>query len=433
MTQRHLTAAIFTHLRFGRLTNAVSVLFSSPVPFDIALYSILFQICGSNKAIIEARKVESHLVSFSPNPPIFLLNRAIEAYGKCACLADARELFDEMPKRERGSWNAMIIAYSRNGYPEKSIGLFYRMHASGVFSSQITFASILGSCASLLALCLLRQVHGLIVKYGFCGNVILESSLVDGYGKCMKMSEARRLFDEIQTPNDVAWNIIIRRYLEANEGKQAVVMFKNMVGTDVMPLSFTVSNTLVACSSMGRLKEGVQIHGYAIKISVELDEIVSSSLIDMYVKCSDVGSASIIFNHPSSKNIFNLTSMLSGYSHLGRSREARVLFDEMPERGTATWNAMLACYVRAFLWEEALNFTFLMLQETREVDHITLGLILNICSSISDVQLGKQVHAYVYRHEFYSKVMVGNALLDLYRKCGFLKYASHWFLEMIHH
>ncbi|CDP11975.1 unnamed protein product [Coffea canephora] len=429
---KNLTAAILNHLRLGRTSKAVSILFSSPVPFDFSLYARLFQLCASSRAIVEARKVESHLVTFTPNPPTFLLNRAIETYGKCGCLADARELFDEMPRRDGGSWNAMITAYSHNGCPGKALDLFSHMHKSGIYASEVTFSSVFGSCASVLALWLAKQVHGLIVKYGFCGNVILESSLVHVYGKCGMMSESRRMFDEIENPNSVSWNVIVRRYLEMKEGEQAVLMFSKMVRVKVRPLNHTVSNALVACSSIHGLKEGVQIHGYAIKINLEVDEIVSSSLIDMYAKCGDMESASLMFKLPSSKNLIAWTAMVSGYGMSGKIREARELFDEMPERSMVSWNAMLSGYTHFSKWNEALDFLSLMLKETRAVDHVTLGLVLKVSSAIMDIELGKQVHGYVYRHGFYCNLLVSNALLDMYGKCGNLRCARVWFYAISH-
>ncbi|KAL3513764.1 hypothetical protein ACH5RR_026481 [Cinchona calisaya] len=429
---KSLTATILNHLRFGCVTKAVSILFSSPVPLDFSLYARLFQICASNKAIVEARKVESHLITFNPSPPTFLLNRAIETYGKCGCLADARELFDEMPRRDGGSWNAMITAYSQNACPEKALDLFRDMNKSGVFASEVTFSSVLGSCASVLALWVAKQVHGLILKYGFCGNVILESSLVDVYGKCGMMTESRRMFDEIENPNNVSWNVIVRRYLDMKQEKQAVLMFSEMVRMKVRPLNHTVSNALVACSSVHGLKEGIQIHGYAIKINLEVDEIVLSSLVDMYTKCGDMESALVMFELPSSKNLITWTSLMSGYAMSGKIREARELFNEMPERSLVSWNAMLTGYARASKWDEALDFVSLMLKETKAVDHVTLGLVLKVSSATRDIELGKQVHGYVYRHGFYCNVLVGNALLDMYGKCGNLRCARVWFYQISH-
>ena len=425
-----LTNTLFTHLKAGRLQKAISILFAAPIPVSYSFYARLFQICASNRAIVEARKVESHLVTFSPKPPVFLLNRAIEAYGKCGCLVDARELFEEMPQRDGGSWNAMITAYAQGGFPEKALLMFSDMNRSGVYASEVTFASVLGSCGALLALCLSRQVHGLIVKYGFCGNVILESSLVDVYGKCQVINDAQRMFNEIKNPTAVSWNVIVRRYLEMGDGKQAVFMFFQMFPAAVRPFNFTFSNALIACSSICALKEGMQIHGVAIKMGLEDDEVVSSPLIDMYIKCGKLENARGVFEQLGSKDLVSWTSIVSGYATSGKTREARELFDQMPERNVISWNAMLAGYTRSLQLEEALDFVFLMRNTTKDIDHVTLGLILNVCAGLSDVELGKQVHGFIYRNGFFSNLVVGNALLDMYGKCGNLRSARVWFYEI---
>ncbi|KAM7253242.1 hypothetical protein ACFE04_025860 [Oxalis oulophora] len=425
-----LTTTIINHINSNYLQKAVSILSAAPQPIPYSLYSTLFSLCATTRSIIEARKVESHLVTFSPTPPTFLLNRAIETYGKCRCLPDATELFDEMPKRDGGSWNALISAYVHNGCAAKALCLFSRMNKDGVFANEVTFASVVASCGVELDFALAMQVHCSIVKYGFCGNVILESSLVDVYGKCRLISDSRRMFDEIESPNNVSWNVIVRRYLEAGEEKEAVVMFSRMLRADVRPLNHTFSNTLVACSRLRQVMIGVQIHGVTVKLDYEQDEVVSSSLIDMYIKCGDLESAHGMFDHADSKNLISWTSIVSGYAKMGKTQEARKLFDEMPERNVISWNVMLAGYAHSLQWEEALAFVYLMRKTTKEFDSFTLSLILNVSTGLSDIELGKQVHAFSYRHNSFSNISVANALLDMYGKCGNLRKAQIWFYQM---
>ncbi|KAL3572763.1 hypothetical protein D5086_026667 [Populus alba] len=405
-----LTKQILSHLEANRLKQAVSILFASPDCFAYSLYAHLFQVCSSSLAIVEARKVESQLLGACPTPPTFLLNRAIDTYGKCRCLEDAKELFDEMPQRDGGSWNAMIRACLQCVRPEKALSYFGDMHKQGVYANEVTFSSALRACGDVLELCLSRQIHGLIVKYGFCGNVIVGSSLVDVYGKCGAMSESRRIFDEIENPNNVTWNIIVRRYLEVGDENEAVAMFFKMFRAKLRPLSYTFSNALVACSDMRAVKEGMQIHGVATKINFEEEEVVLSSLIDI--------------------DLISWTSMVSAYAMSGRMREARELFDEMPERNMVSYNALLAGYIRSLQWEEALDFVYLMCRTTKSIDHITLQLMLNVCSGLSDVDRGKQVHGFIYRHGWLSNTLIGNALLDMYCKCGNLRSAGVWFHQM---
>ncbi|XP_038977239.1 pentatricopeptide repeat-containing protein At3g26540-like [Phoenix dactylifera] len=213
-TNQSPTASILPHLDSGDLPRAIAALAASAVPFPASVYARLLQLCSSRRALVEARRIESHLVAFSPSPSTFLLNRAIETYANCGSLRDARELFDEMPKRDGGTWNAIIAACSRADQPEEALSLFSRMNRSGIRPKDVTLASVLGCCADLLALFLAKQIHGLILKLGFCLNVILGTSLVDVYGKCWVIDDARRMFDSIATPNAVSWNVIVRRYLE---------------------------------------------------------------------------------------------------------------------------------------------------------------------------------------------------------------------------
>ncbi|KAG2391367.1 Pentatricopeptide repeat-containing protein [Vigna angularis] len=105
--------------------------------------------------------------------------------------------------------------------------------AFGVWPSEVTFASVLAYCGAASQLLLSKQVHGLVTNFGFCGNVILGSSLVYVYVKCEFMIDARRMFHEIPQPNAVTWNVIMRRYLDAIDAREAVFMFSQMFFTTV--------------------------------------------------------------------------------------------------------------------------------------------------------------------------------------------------------
>ncbi|KAL5704469.1 hypothetical protein ACHQM5_022895 [Ranunculus cassubicifolius] len=431
-TKRVLTDKILTQIKSGHFKKAVNTVFASPVALPAKIYARLFEICSTTSSIVEARKLEFHLVSFWTPPPTFLLNRAIEVYAKCGDLNDAQDMFDEMPLKDGGSWNAMISGYSRNGRSKQALLLFCRMNKMGVSPNEITFASVLGCCSAVLDCVLSMQVHGLVVKNGLCWNVVLGSSLVDIYGKCGFMDDARRMFDEIPCPNDVSWNVIVRRYLDAGEEEEAVVMFYKMIGTNIRPLSFTFSSALIACSKISALTQGKVIHGVAEKFGFVENLVVKNSLLIMYAKCQALPDAHKVFDQPGPKNVIFWTSIVSGYATIGRTREARKLFNDMPMRNVVSWNAMLAGYTRFFLWEEALDFISWMRRETKDIDDVTVILILNICAGLSDLAMGKEAHGFAYRHCFYPNIHVANAVLDMYGKCGSLKSSKIWFHEMAH-
>ena len=140
----------------------------------------------------------------------------------------------------------MTVAYSREGRPGDVMSFFSNMNNSGILANEITFAVVLSSCGDALELFLGRQIHGLNVKGGFLGNVILESSLVDVYGKCFVIEDARRVFEEIEFENLVSWNVIVRRYLEVRKGFESLAMFSRMIREGFRPLNFTFSNALIS-------------------------------------------------------------------------------------------------------------------------------------------------------------------------------------------
>ncbi|CAN8253718.1 unnamed protein product [Cochlearia groenlandica] len=425
-----ITHQILNHLELGNVVKAVSLLFASPLPVSDSLYELLLRSCSSKSLIVQARKVQSHIVTFNPLPHIFLSNRAIETYGKCGCVNDARNLFDEMPERDGGSWNAVITACSRNQDHEEVFRMFIRMFRDGIRAKETSFSPVIKSCGLVLDIRLLRQLHCGLMKHGFSTNVDLVTSIVDVYGKCSAMSDAKSVFDEIENPSDVSWNVIVRRYLEMGFNDDVVLMFSKMLESNVRPLNHTVSSVMLACSRSMALKKGMAIHAFAVKANIATDTIVSTSVFDMYVKCGRLVSARRVFDQTESKDLKSWTSAMSSYAMSGITREARELFDLMPERNVISWNVMLGGYVRANEWDNALDFLAFMREEIEDIDNVTLVWILNVCSGVSDIQMGKQAHGVIYRHGYNTDVIVANAVLDMYGKCGTLHSANTWFRQM---
>lgn len=153
----------------------------------------------------------------------------------------------------------------------------------------------------------------------------------------------------------------------------------------------------------------------------------------MILKCGALRDARIIFDRLGARDLGHWTSMVSGYAKHGNIREARELFNEMPVRSLISWNAMLDGYTHLSQFEEALDFVILLLKEIRDIDYVTVRLILHTCAGLSDVELGKQVHGYSYRHGFCSNGFVVNALLTLlhmYGNCGNLRSSRVLFYHM---
>ncbi|XP_078445262.1 pentatricopeptide repeat-containing protein At4g16835, mitochondrial-like [Wolffia australiana] len=71
----------------------------------------------------------------------------LSMYYKCGDLSSARKLFDEMPVRDGGAWNAIISAHAVHGWSDRALSLFEEMARAGVPPDRVTFAGVLAACA----------------------------------------------------------------------------------------------------------------------------------------------------------------------------------------------------------------------------------------------------------------------------------------------
>uniref|UniRef100_A0A0D9W756 Pentacotripeptide-repeat region of PRORP domain-containing protein n=1 Tax=Leersia perrieri TaxID=77586 RepID=A0A0D9W756_9ORYZ len=124
-------------------------------------------------------------------------------YLKSKMLEDANKLFTEMPDHKNlFEWTAIISGYAQNGYGDHSLVSFWRMRRYNVHPDEATFASVLKACSDVTALADGKEIHGLIIKYGFDSYEIATSALIDMYSKC----EAQEVIDHLPfRPDGVVW------------------------------------------------------------------------------------------------------------------------------------------------------------------------------------------------------------------------------------
>ncbi|KAI3971965.1 hypothetical protein MKX01_030166, partial [Papaver californicum] len=109
----------------------------------------------------------------------------IDMYGKNAGSEDARRVFDEMLEPDFVCWTTVISAFTRNDRYEEALEFYYLMQSKyNSFADEFTFGTVLTACGNLGRVKQGKEVHAKVVTSGICGNVIVDSSLLDMYGKC---------------------------------------------------------------------------------------------------------------------------------------------------------------------------------------------------------------------------------------------------------
>ncbi|KAH7571225.1 hypothetical protein JRO89_XS04G0002800 [Xanthoceras sorbifolium] len=203
------------------------------------------------------------------------------------------------------------------------------------------------------------------------------------------LSYAQLVFHQIQNPDTQSWNSLIRGFSLSQSPLQAILFYNQMLLSPSLspPDTFTFSFTLKACERLRALNKCLELHGFVIRSGLERDVVVCTSLL----RC---------------------------YAANGLVEIARLVFDKMSERDLVSWNSMISCYSQANLHLQALEVYDKMRSENVSVDGFTLVGLLSSCAHVGALNLGVFLHGIASESGFLRNVYVGNALIDMYAKCG---------------
>ncbi|CAN0911801.1 Pentatricopeptide repeat-containing protein At3g57430, chloroplastic [Linum grandiflorum] len=227
------------------------------------------------------------------------------------------------------------------------------------------FPAVLKAVASLQDLRLGKQIHAHAVKFGHGGVsvVSIANSLVNLYGKCGEVADARKAFDEITERDAVSWNALVdmycncgqvesgrrvfdrmldRRigvwnamitgYAQSENDEQALMLFLDMEkDAGLRPNATTMSSVVPACVRSEAFSAKESIHGFVAKMGLENNRYVAvgSALIDMYAKCGCLDLARRVFNEMPRKNVVTWNVIMMAYGMHGKGEEALQLFQAM--------------------------------------------------------------------------------------------------------
>eukprot|EP01018_Ginkgo_biloba_P014275 Gb_03221 [translate_table: standard] len=225
-------------------------------------------------------------------------------------------------------------------------GMEERVHSS-------TYVSLLQGCIKNKALTDGKLVHAHITERGFMPDTILDTALVTMYAKCGNMMDARRVFDQMPRRNVVSWTALITAYARHGHADKALKAFYQMQRAGIQPDRFAFATVLPACANLAALRQGKEIHEEIIRSGFEPDVNVWNALVDMYAKCGSIKDARHVFDKMPERNVVSWNSMIAGYAQNGHVDKALNLFLETPEPNVVSWNAMIAGYAQNGLIDES--------------------------------------------------------------------------------
>ncbi|XP_020225885.1 pentatricopeptide repeat-containing protein At2g44880 [Cajanus cajan] len=308
-------------------------------------------------------------------------------------LRHARRLFDLAPTRDTFLCNSILAAHLAAGHFSEPLALFrtLRRGTPPFVPDGYTFTALVKGCSARAALREGHQLHGLVVKNGFCFDLYVATALVDLYVKLGSVGCARKVFDEMSVRSRVSWTAVIVGYARGGDMGEARRLFDEMEERDVAAFN---------------------------------------AMIDGYVKAGCVGLARELFDEMRERNVVSWTSMVSGYCGNCDVENARLMFDLMPEKNLFTWNAMIGGYCQNKRSHEALELFREMQVAAVEPNEVTVVCVLPAVADLGALDLGGWIHRFVQRRKLDRSVRVATALVDMYAKCGEVAKAKVVFEEM---
>ncbi|KAJ0961450.1 hypothetical protein J5N97_000068 [Dioscorea zingiberensis] len=294
------------------------------------------------------------------------------------------------------------------------------------------------------------QIHAQMTTSGFVNDTFAASRLLSYSSEApfLDLDYSRRLLFQIQHPNCFSWNTLMRAHSRRGSPHWALLLYRLMLGSDLVPDNHTCPILLQASSlRLGGL-EGKQVHAQACKFGFGSDVYVVNTLVNMYSVCGDLEDARKVFDFSPVLDSVSWNSILAAYVQAGDVELAVEIFDRMPERNTiaensmivlfgrckrvsdarkvfdgmgvrdvVTWTAMISCYEQNWMFKEALEVFFEMNREGVWLDEIVMVSVLAACAHLGILKEGELVHGLIIRAGLDAYVNLHNALIHLYSSC----------------
>lgn len=324
----------------------------------------------------------------------FLMNQFITACSTSSQLDFAVLAYTQMENPNVFVHNALIRGFVQCLFPVQALEFYLQMLKAGVSPTSFTFSSLVKACTLASASQFGKAIHTQIWKNGLEYHVFVQTSLIDFYSSLGKITESRKVFDEIPERDAFAWTTMVTGYTKigylnsakelfdsmpekntaswntmldgysrlgnvesaellfnqmdkrdlitwttmitcyskSKRFKEALSVFNEMTDKGINPDEVTMATVISACAHLGALELGKKIHCYLTENMFNLDIYIGSALVDMYAKCGSLDKALVVFFKLKEKNLFCWNTMIEGLAVHGFATEALYMFNQMQRR-----------------------------------------------------------------------------------------------------
>lgn len=366
------------------------------IPPDSYTFPGLLKACTSLNLFSLGISLHQRIIILGFSLDSYISSSLINFYAKFSRVSSACKVFDKMPVRDVVSWTSVISCYSNVGEIGAAFCMYNEMRMQGVEPGPVTLLGLISGVSELVCV---QSIHGCVILYGFGSDLALLNSLLNVYGKCGSVEDARCLFEEMDQRDLVSWNSLISGYTQIGNAKEILQLLHAMKIENIEPDQQAFGSLLSATAAETNIDLGRAVHAMIVRAGFDLDARVVTSLVVMYLRC-------------------------------GNSDSAFRIFEGMPEKDVVIWTAMISGLVKYDSAEKALEIVSDMLKSRVEPSTTTITSSLAACGQVSSFRLGASIHAYILRRRMVIDIAVENSLVSMYAKCGHLEQSFNTFKRM---
>nr|XP_023927262.1 pentatricopeptide repeat-containing protein At4g02750-like [Quercus suber] len=305
-------------------------------------------------------QIHAHAVCSALNMSVFVGSALMRGYANVGNQVGLRRVFEDILVKDVTSWNALVSGYMELGCMVEAQGVFDAMPER---------------------------------------NIVSWTGLVNGYICNKRINEARSVFNKMSERNVFSWTVMISGYVQNQKFMDALELFIWMLKSGCQPNHFTFSSVLDACAGCSSLIMGQQVHSSILKSGVPSDDILSTSVVDMYAKCGDIEAAFSFFESMPNKNLVSWNSIIGGFARHGLAIRALEEFERMIKFGVRP-------------------------------DEITFVNVLSACGHGGLIAEGEKYFNSMVEYTIKAGVEHYACMVDLYGRAGKLEKAEKFIKEM---
>ncbi|KAJ0101071.1 hypothetical protein Patl1_05843 [Pistacia atlantica] len=233
----------------------------------------------------------------------------------------ACSIFKQIDEPSAFVFNTLIRGLVKDVNFKEALFLYIEMLESEVKPDNFTYPALLKACSGLQTLEEGMQIHGHAIKLGFEGDLFVQNALINMYGKCKEIELSYTIFEQMDERSVASWSAIIAANASIGLWYECLMLFGDMMSEGCWrPEESTLVSVISACAHLGALDLGRCTHGSLIRNISELNVIVQTSLMDMYLKCGCLEKGLCLFQMTTEKNQLSYSVMISGLAMHGQGQ-----------------------------------------------------------------------------------------------------------------